>query len=384
MDMGGALAGGSMKRPRHETSGTGLGHAEPALSRLSVSRKMANHLCIGVMCLVALCVAGPVRAAEPPTRIRFTLDWKLQSVHSWYFLAKSKGYFAAENLDVSIDEGEGSAATIVRIMSGAYDAGFGDINAIIQNAGVRPELTPVMVYMIYNSSPFVLASMKNGPIQSIKDLANHKAGAPAGSASLAMLPALAALNGIPPSSISTTNMSPNLLEQLIANRQVDVGATYNITSYMNFMSIKIDPEKEVNWFYYKDYGIDLYSNGVMVSQRLLREKPEAVRGLVRAINHALQDVLAHPDEGMDAMIKVERLLDRQIENRRLFYTFDTLMNTKEVAEKGLGDVSDTKLATSIDLVAKSFNLAQKPPIEAVFNHSFLPPRAERNAAFPHL
>ena len=83
------------------------------------------------------------------------------------------------------------------------------------------------------------------------------------------------------------------------------------------------------------------------------------------------------------MIKVERLLDRQIENRRLFYTFDTLMNTKEVAEKGLGDVSDTKLATSIDLVAKSFNLAQKPPISAVFNHSFLPPRADRNAVFPH-
>ncbi len=51
--------------------------------------------------------------------------------------AQEKGYFAAEKLDVTIDQGEGSAATVTRIMSGAYDAGFGDMNAIIQNAATR-------------------------------------------------------------------------------------------------------------------------------------------------------------------------------------------------------------------------------------------------------
>jgi len=30
-------------------------------------------------------------------------------------------------------------------MSGAYDAGFGDINAIIQNAATKPGEAPVMV-----------------------------------------------------------------------------------------------------------------------------------------------------------------------------------------------------------------------------------------------
>ena len=47
---------------------------------------------------------------------------------------QDKGYFRAEGLDVTIDQGEGSAATVTRIMSGAYDAGFGDMNAIIQKA----------------------------------------------------------------------------------------------------------------------------------------------------------------------------------------------------------------------------------------------------------
>ena len=49
-------------------------------------------------------VAATTAAAEP-LKIKFTLDWKLQGLHAWYYWAKSKGYFAAENLDVTIDQG---------------------------------------------------------------------------------------------------------------------------------------------------------------------------------------------------------------------------------------------------------------------------------------
>lgn len=108
-----------------------------------------------VAVLGALLLAGGAARAEP-VKIRFTLDWKLQGLHAWYYWAQEKGYFKAENLDVTIDQGEGSAATVTRIMSGVYDAGFGDINAVIQNAAVRPAETPVMVYMIYSKAPFAL------------------------------------------------------------------------------------------------------------------------------------------------------------------------------------------------------------------------------------
>ena len=102
---------------------------------------------VSVVALAALALSIGGAAAET-TKVRFTLDWKLQGIHAWYHWAKDKEYFAAEGLDVVIDQGEGSAATVTRIMSGAYDAGFGDINAAIQAAAERPADAPVTVYKL--------------------------------------------------------------------------------------------------------------------------------------------------------------------------------------------------------------------------------------------
>ena len=136
--------------------------------------------------------------------------------------AKDKGYFAAEGLDVVIDQGEGAAATVTRIMSGAYDAGFGDINAAIQAAAERPDDAPVTVYMIYSKAPFALLVKAQSPIRSVKDLAGKKIGGPAGSAALKLIPALAKQNGLDPGKVEFTNMAPNLQEQMLIRGQVDV------------------------------------------------------------------------------------------------------------------------------------------------------------------
>ncbi len=83
-------------------------------------------------------------------------------------------------------------------MSGAYDAGFGDMNAIIQQAANKPGEAPVMVYMIYNKAPFAIIHKADSPIKTLKDLEGRKLTSPAGSATHRLFPIFAKLNASMP------------------------------------------------------------------------------------------------------------------------------------------------------------------------------------------
>jgi NitT/TauT family transport system substrate-binding protein len=164
------------------------------------------------------------------------------------------------------------------------------------------------------------------------------------------------------------NMTPNLQEQMLLQDQIDALAAFTATSYMNLVALKRDPDKDFRWIYYADGGLDLYSNGVMVSAALAKAKPEAVRGLVRAIAKAMRDVVANPDAAVELIAAKEPLIDKSIEKRRLLYVLKTLIDTPE--------------ARAVATMVEAYELPRVPAVGEVFDRAFLPAKSERTLPAP--
>nr|WP_244548419.1 ABC transporter substrate-binding protein [Bosea vaviloviae] len=329
--------------------------------------------------LAGLAWAGSALAQE--ATIKFTLGWKTQGSDAAFFVARDKGYYKAEGLNVVIDQGEGSGATVTRVMSGAYDAGFGDVNAIIQNAAARPGEAPVMVYMMWNRPPFAIVTKKATGVTKPAELVGKTLGGAQGTPTTRLLEVFARKNGVPMDKVKLSNMAPNLQEPLLIKGDIDGALVFNITSYFNLVLNRQDPDKDFNWLMFGDYGLDLYSNGLMVSQKLIKDNPKAVAGLVRATNKAMIEIAGDQGLGMKGVVNFDNLVDEKVEKRRLQYSFSELIVSPEMKEIGIGDTKDERMARAIGIIVEGYQLARTPAPSEIFSRQFLPPKAERELVY---
>ena len=328
-------------------------------------------------CLLAfaavLALAAPLSApAQAQTKLKLVLNWKYQGPQGWFFLAEDKGYFKDEGLEVTIDQGDGSATPIPKVASGTYDIGFGDINALIEFAAKKPDEAPIAVYVLYNRPPFTIAVKAGSSIKTPKDLEGKTLGGAANDGALKLFPAFAKMTGLDQSKITITNFQPNLREQMLMRGQADGVFGYVNTIRFSAKLSGIDPDKEIRWINYGDYGMDLYSNAIIFSKN-----PKAVAGFLRALNKAIVDSLKDPKASVAAVAKREPLLKMDVELERFDATVRDEMNHPEIAKIGLGDVDDARLKKSIDILVDANQLPRTPAISEIFTREFLPPKADR-------
>ncbi len=232
----------------------------------------------------AATLAAPA-IAQSTTKLKMVLNWRYQGPQGFFFLAQDKGYLRQEGLEIEMDQGNGSGAAVGAVASGSYDLGFGDINALITLAAkAAPGTAPLAIAALYNRPPFTIAVRADSPIKAPKDLEGRTIGGPANDGALKLFPAFAKLAGIDASKVTLTNMQPNLREQMLQRGQVDGVFGFVNTIRFSAKLVGIDPDKDMRFISYGDYGMDLYSNAIIASRKLAVERPEALRGLLRAIN----------------------------------------------------------------------------------------------------
>lgn len=325
--------------------------------------------------VVALC--APAALAQD-TKISFQLDWRFEGPASLFLLAKAKGYFQQEKLDVTIDAGNGSANAVNRVASGAYQMGFADLAALIEFIGNNPTAPakPVAVMMVYDATPAAVFSLKKANIKKPADLVGKKVGAPVFDAGRRAFPIFARANGIDPSKVAWTSMDPPLRETMLARGDVDAITGFYFTSLLNLNARGVKDE-EIDVMQFPAHGVALYGNAIIASEQFVKEKPEAVRGFLRAFTKAVRDVLADPDASIRYVKERDALVDEALEKRRLRLAIDSVIATSVAKSDGIGGTTPQRLSDMIGQVSTVFEVKSKVAPEQVFNPAFLPPRAER-------
>jgi NitT/TauT family transport system substrate-binding protein len=327
--------------------------------------------------LSAFSLAAPAALAQD-TKINFQLDWRFEGPSSLFLLAKAKGYFTQEKLDVTIDAGNGSGNAVNRVASGTYQLGFADVAALIEFIGNNPTAPnkPVAVMVVYDATPSAVFSLKKANIKKPADLVGKKMGAPVFDAGRRAFPIFAKANGIDTGKVVWTSMDPPLRETMLARGDVDAITGFYFTSLLNLNARGVKDE-DIDVMMYPNHGVALYGNAIIASEQFVKERPEAVRGFLRAFTKAMRDVLADPDGSIKYVKERDALIDETLEKRRLRLAIDSVIATSSARSEGIGGVTEKRLNDMVSQVSSAFELKNPVRPDQVFNASFLPPKQER-------
>jgi NitT/TauT family transport system substrate-binding protein len=257
--------------------------------------------------------------------------------------------------------------------------GFGDINSLIKFRDANPNNPIKAVFMVYNKPAFSIVSRKSRGVSKPKDLEGKTLGAPAADGAFAQWKIFVQANGIDASKVKIENVGFPVREPMLQNGQVDAITGFSFSSFINLKSMGV-PVDDIVVMLMADYGVNLYGNTIIVNPKFAAEKPDAVKGFLRAFVKGLRDTVKDPSGAVDSVIKRNDVAKKPVELERLRMALSQNIVTPEVKANGFGAVDNDRLAKAIDQIALTYEFKNgKPKPADAFDSSFLPPAAERKA-----
>lgn len=222
--------------------------------------------------LIGLLLSGAA-SAQNLVQVKLQLKWFPQAQFAGFFVAKEKGYFAAEGLDVQFLP-IGDQSPIQTVVTGTADFGTTWITDLLT---ARQNGLPVVhIAQIFQKSGFTLVALKNSGITKPADFKGKRIGVwPSGNE----YPAVALLKKYKmSSSLDSSVARPDVQAvtypfdpSIVFPDKVDLvsAMTYNEVDQIVGLGYSMD---KIKVFKASDYGINLLEDLMFSSERVLNDK----------------------------------------------------------------------------------------------------------------
>jgi NitT/TauT family transport system substrate-binding protein len=303
-----------------------------------------NKGCVALM-LAALCASTFGVQAYAADKVTFVTDFGYNGRHAYYFVALEKGYYARENLDVAIVRGQGSADAVKQVAAGTAQIGFADAAAIILGRG-NDQIPVKLVAVVYAKPPHAIYVLKDSGIARPKDLEGKKLADTAFSAVPKLFDAYAKAAGIDAAKVTWLVASSDTLPGMLTTGRADGIGQFTVGEPL---LAKSAAPKQVFALSYADVGLDLYGNGIIASDALIKSNPDLVRRFVGATMQGLKDAIADPVAAGAIMNKHHREVDADIA------TGETKI-VGTLTGQPLGALDPARVKKTLDIVSGAYTL----------------------------
>lgn len=277
-----------------------------------------------------------------------------------FYVAKSKGYFADEGIDLQFDYGmENDLVQLVAADELQFAVASGDQVILGRSAGL-----PIRYVMEWYSRFPVAVTSLDLDLKEPKVLEGKTVGLPGlfGANYIGWL-ALAYGSNVDKDTVNLESVGFNQVATLTEG-QIDAAMVYATNEPLQLQAQGYDPST----IYVADY-IDLIANGIITNEKTIEEHPALVAGMVRASLRGLSDTIDNPDEAFDIVVE-DYVPEAGGENAELQRAIlDETLKFWRADRLGISDPAAWE--SSVEFMKAAEMIDDAPPIDSLYTNEFV-------------
>jgi NitT/TauT family transport system substrate-binding protein len=325
--------------------------------------KLEKLLSAGAISALMLLGASHAVAAD---KLTMTMNWRADSAHLGFALAKTKGYYQAEGLDVTLQEGRGSGVAAQLVATGQSELGYADAGAVLNVAAKGAPIK--IISTIWKAGQFGINFLEKSGIKTPKDLVGKKISVPPGSAMVPLVPMFLKANGIKESDVTIVSAAQNASLGLLTKGEVDAVAETpeNIAVPLAAQGIK------AGHIYFYDHGVPLISLSLVAREDKIKENPDLYKRFLRATLKGWEEAMKDPKAAVAALKQIFPESDKTTEALMTSapYSFESVCPAGKGDKIGITDAKGWEDTYKVMTAAMKFPTTH--PITTYYTNDLLP------------
>jgi len=324
---------------------------------------------IVILCFIVFSIIGAPGAASSAQRqdmdnVTLQMSWFPGAEFAPYIIGIKKGFYREEGIEVKVGIAKGS--TLATKLVGNGNVEFA--NAAVDTALIaRTKGMPLKVLAIlYQGSGIGIFSLEKTGIKKPKDLEGKIYAADIESMTYTQFLAFCKKNGVNIEKIKLLPIKGSDLKYILSGNADAISThSYRSDNLLRKKGHKFNEMKLV------DYGIDLYSKGLVTSDSFLKNNPDLVRRFVKATIKSWNYAVENPEDAVDALIEMYPDLKKEDELSEMKGVI-SLMQNDYTKKYGLGYQSEERWQKTQDFLYDQGLIDKKIDLKEIFTDEFLP------------